>query len=210
MRWDVTAGLRLNETSESKTASDLTLPPFTPTQEYDAQTVSRNVARPTETVGVSYRMWAEAGNEAVLYADYRNAFKPAALDFGPDYQPAVLLPETAKMYEAGLRGAAVAGRLTFQAEVFGLDFSNLVVPTETGFLTNAAAERLKGGEFEARFNIRDDLLVAANYAYHDARFTQYLFFDADANSYVDVAGRQLPLSPRHLASAGILTRLNGA
>ena len=203
-RWDVTAGIRLNETSESKTSSDLTLPPFTPTQEYETQGASRDVVRPTETVGVSYRLWAEGGNEAVLYADYRNAFKPSALDFGPDYQPAVLLPETAKTYEAGLRGGAVDGRLTYQAEVFRLDFSNLVVPTDTGFLTNAAAEQLKGGEFEARFNIRDDLVVAANYAYHDARFTQYLFFDAGANSYVDVAGKQLPLSPRHLASAGIL------
>ena len=203
-RWDLTAGIRLNETYESKTSSDLTLPPFTPTQEYDAQTASRNEVRPTETLGASYRLWADDGNEAVLYADYRNAFKPAALDFGPDYQPAVLLPETAKMYEAGLRGAAVHGRLSYQAEVFRLDFSNLVVPTESGFLTNAASEELKGGEFEARFNITGDLLLAANYAYHDARFTQYLFFDAGANSYVDVAGKQLPLSPHHLASAGIL------
>ena len=52
--------------------------------------------------------------------------------------------------------------------------------------------------------ITGDLVVAANYAYHDARFTHYLLFDADANSNVDVAGKQLPLSPRHLASAGIL------
>ena len=203
-RWDLTAGIRLNETYESKTSSDLTLPPFTPTQEYDAQTASRNEVRPTETLGASYRLWADDGNEAVLYADYRNAFKPAALDFGPDYQPAVLLPETAKMYEAGLRGAAVHGRLSYQAEVFRLDFSNLVVPTESGFLTNAASEELKGGEFSARFNITGDLVLAANYAYHDARFTQYLFFDAAANTYVDVAGKQLPLSPRHLAAAGIL------
>jgi len=203
-RWDLTAGIRLNETYESKTSSDLTLPPFTPTQEYDAQTASRNEVRPTETLGASYRLWADDGNEALLYADYHNAFKPAALDFGPDYQPAVLLPETAKMYEAGLRGAAVHGRLSYQAEVFRLDFSNLVVPTESGFLTNAASEELKGGEFEARFNITGDLVLAANYAYHDVRFTQYLFFDAAANTYVDVAGKQLPLSPRHLAAAGIL------
>ena len=203
-RWDVVAGIRLNETYESKTSSDLTLPPFTPTEQYDAQDASRDVVRPTETVGVSYRLWAEGADQTVVYADYRNAFKPSALDFGPDYQPAVLLPETAKMYEVGLRGAAVDGRFSYQAELFRLDFSNLVVPTETGFLTNAASEQLQGGELEARFNIRDDLVIAANYAYHDAHFTQYLFFDADANSYVDVAGKQLPLSPRHLASAGIL------
>jgi iron complex outermembrane recepter protein len=202
-RWDVLAGIRLNQTNESKTSSDLTLPPFTPTEQYDAQTASRNQVRPTETIGASYRLWAEGGNQAVLYADWRNAFKPSALDFGPDYQPAVLLPETAKMYEAGLRGGLLNDRLTYQVEVFRLDFSNLVVPTETGFLTNAASEQLKGGELEARFNIREDLEIAANYAYHEARFTQYPFFDADANSYVDVAGKQLPLSPRLLAAAGI-------
>jgi outer membrane receptor protein involved in Fe transport len=203
-RWDLVAGVRLNETNESKTSSDLTLPPFTPTEQYDAQTASRNEVRPTATIGASYRLWGEGGNQAVLYADWRNAYKPSALDFGPDYQPAVLLPETAKMYEAGLRGAAVDGRLSYQAEVFRLDFSNLVVPTESGFLTNAAGEQLRGGELEARFNIRDDLVIAANYAYHDAHFTQYQFFDGDANAYVDVAGKQLPLSPRQLAAAGIL------
>jgi iron complex outermembrane recepter protein len=203
-RWDLTAGIRLNETNESKSTSDLTLPPFTPTEEYDAQNASRDVVRPTETLGVSYRLWAEGGNQAVLYADYRNAFKPAALDFGPDYQPAVLLPETAKMYEVGLRGGALDGRLSYQAEVFRLDFNNLVVPTDSGFLTNAASSQLKGGEFEARLKITDDLVAAANYAYHDAHFTQYLLFDGDTNAYVDVAGNQLPLSPRHLASAGIL------
>jgi len=203
-RWDLTAGIRLNETNESKSASDLTLPPFTPTEEYDAQNASRDVVRPTETVGVSYRLWAEGADQAVLYADWRNAFKPAALDFGPDYQPAVLLPETAKMYEVGLRGGAAQGRLTYQAELFRLDFSNLVVPTDAGFLTNAASSQLKGGEIEARFALTDDLVVAANYAYHDANFTQYPFFDGDTGAYVDVAGKQLPLSPRHLASAGIL------
>jgi iron complex outermembrane recepter protein len=203
-RWSFTVGLRLNETHESKSTSDLTLPPFTPTEEYAAQTASRDIVRLTETLGVSYRLWGERGNQMVLYADYRNAFKPAALDFGPDYQPAVLLPETAKMYEAGLRGAAMDGRLSYQAEAFRLDFSNLVVPTDSGFLTNAAASQLRGGELEARFALTDDLVLAANYAYHDAHFTDYLLFDGDSNTHVDVAGKQLPLSPRHLASAGVL------
>ncbi len=203
-RWDMTAGMRLNETWESKTASDLTLPPFTPTEQYDAQSASRNVVRPTETLGLSYRLWAQGRDQAVLYTDWRNAFKPAALDFGPDYQPAVLLPETARMYELGARGAAADGRFSYQAELFRLDFSNLVVATETGSLTNAASSQLRGGELEARFDIADDLVIAANYAYHDAHFTQYLFFDAGTSTYVDVAGKQLPLSPRHLASGGLL------
>ena len=47
-----------------------------------------------------------------------------------------------------------------------------------------------------------DLALAANASYHDAHFTQYLFFDGVSS--VDVAGRQLPLSPHVLASAGLL------
>jgi iron complex outermembrane recepter protein len=203
-RWDVIAGVRLNETRERKFSSDLTLPPFTDTEQYAAQEASRNVIRATETVGVSYRAWTRDQDEVVLYADYRNAFKPSALDFGPDYQPDVLRPETARSYEAGLKGATAGGRLTYQMEAFRLDFHNLVVPTDTGFLTNAAASQLQGAELEARYGITSDLVLAGNYAYHDAHFTQYLFFDGNSGSYVDVAGRQLPLSPRHLASAGIL------
>jgi iron complex outermembrane receptor protein len=203
-RWDLIVGVRLNETNEDKLASDLTLPPFTATGQYAALSASRNVTRLTETVGVSYRAWSKGKDELVMYADFRNAFKPAALDFGPDFQPAVLLPETARSYEAGLKGVAADGRLIWQAEAFRLDFSNLVVSTESGFLTNAAGERLQGVELESRYAIGKDLAVAADYSYHDAHFTQYQFFDIESGSYVDVAGRELPLSPRQLAAAGIL------
>ena len=203
-RWDLLIGVRLNETREDKLASDLTRPPFTPTTQYDAQGANRRITRPTETAGVSYRAWAEGKDELIAYADFRNAFKPAALDFGPDYQPAVLLPETAKSYEAGLKGVAADGRLTWQLEAFRMDFANLVVPTDSGSLTNAAGERLDGFELEGRYNVSGDLAIAANYSWHDAHFTHYQFFDDSAGAFVDVAGRNLPLSPRQLAAAGLL------
>ena len=199
-RWDLLLGVRLNEADEDKLSSDFTTPP----PAFDQQSDSRNVTRPTETAGISYRAFSDGKDELVLYADFRNAFKPSALDFGPDYQPAVLLPETAKSYEFGVKGVAADGRLTWQAEAFRLDFTNLVVATESGFLTNAAGERLDGFELESRYSVASDLTVAANYAYHDARFTQYQFFDGDSGSYVNVAGNELPLSPKHLASAGVL------
>ncbi|HYL00433.1 MAG TPA: TonB-dependent receptor [Steroidobacteraceae bacterium] len=203
-RWDLLVGVRLNETREHKLSSDLTLPPFTPTPAYDVQGARRNITRPTETAGVSYRAWREGSDELIVYADFRNAFKPSALDFGPDYQPAVLLPETARSYEAGLKGVAADGRLTWQAQAFRVDFSNLVVATESGSLTNAAGERLQGAELESRYALTRDLTLAANYSYHDAHFTRYQFFDANAGAYVDVAGNELPLSPRQLAAAGVL------
>jgi iron complex outermembrane receptor protein len=197
-KWDLIAGVRLNEAHEHKESSDLNLtaPPI------DSETASKTVIRPTETVGVSYRLWAEGRDEFVAYADYRKAFKPAAIDFGPDFTPNLLSPETANSYEAGFKGAAAGGLLTYQAELFWLDFNNLVVATSSGALANAAGERLKGIEGEIRFEFTRDLVLAANASYHDARFIRYLFFDGNAD--VDVGGRQLTLSPHVLASTGLL------
>jgi iron complex outermembrane receptor protein len=199
-RWDVIAGLRLNETYEHKISSDFTLPPPLLLSEV----ASRTVIRPSETIGASYRAWSQGADELIAYADFRSAFKPSALDFGPDYTPDVLLPETALSYEAGLKSALDEGRLTLQAELFRLDFKNLVVPTPSGALANAAGERLQGVELEGRFQATSDLAIAASFAYHDARFTQYLFVDPDTGVGVDVAGNELPLSPQILASAGLL------
>jgi iron complex outermembrane recepter protein len=198
--WDVIAGVRLNEAHEHKSSSDLDLTVSPP--QLSAETVSKTIIRPTETLGASYRLWADGRDELIAYADFRNAFKPSAIDFGPDYRPELLRPETAKSYEAGLKGAAAGGRLTYQAELFLLDFKNLVVATAAGALANAGGERLKGVEAETRFALTPDLALAANASYHDTRFTEYLIFDGDAS--VDLAGRQLSLSPRVLASMGLL------
>ena len=78
----------------------------------------------------------------MVYADYRNAFKPAAIDFGPDYTPDLLRPEEAQSYEVGLKGSADDARVSYQAEVFRLNFTNLVVATSSGALANAAGESL--------------------------------------------------------------------
>jgi iron complex outermembrane recepter protein len=197
-RWDVLGGLRLNEAYEQKSSSDFTLPPPT----LLAESVSKTMIRPSETIGASYKIWAEGKDEAIAYADFRNAFKPSAIDFGPDYTPDLLSPETAQSYEAGLKGAVADGRLTYQAELFLMNFNNLVVATSTGALVNAAAEKLKGVEIETRYQVTPDLALAANGSYHDAYFAKYNFFDG--NSTVNVAGRQLPLSPHVLAAAGLL------
>ncbi|HXA35317.1 MAG TPA: TonB-dependent receptor [Steroidobacteraceae bacterium] len=197
-RWDVLVGVRVNQAYEHKTSSDLVFPP----PQLASGDVSKTMIRATETLGVSYRALADGKDEAVLYADVRNAFKPAAIDFGPDYTPDLLSPETTLSYEIGAKGAAEDGRLTYQAELFQLDFHNLVVRTDTGALANAAGERLRGVEAEARYQLTADLAFAGSASYHDATFTKYLFFDGVSN--VDVAGRQLTLSPHVLASAGVL------
>lgn len=197
-KWDLMAGVRLNEAYEHKNSSDLdlTAPPI------DAETDHRTDVRPTVTLGASYRLWADGKDQLVAYADFRDAFKPAAIDFGPDFTPDILKPETAKSYEGGLKGAAAGGLFSYQLELFWLDFKDLVVATDSGALANAAGERLKGIEAETRFQLTHDLAFMASASYHDARFSQYLFFDGTDN--VNVGGRQLTLSPHVLAAAGLL------
>jgi iron complex outermembrane receptor protein len=198
MRWDVTAGLRLNEAQERKTTSDLILPPPQLAQD----SVSRTTVRPSQTIGVSYRLWAAGKDEFVVYADFRNAFKPPANDFGPDYRPKLLSPETAQSYEGGLKGASGDGRFTYQAELFLLDFTNLVVATSTGALANAGSERMKGIEAEIRYQAVPDLSFVGSASYHDARYRDYLFIDGAAS--VQLGGNLRPLSPHVLAGTGLL------
>jgi iron complex outermembrane receptor protein len=195
--WDVLAGVRVNETYEHKFSTDVIASPA----QSLAQSSTRNLVRASGTVGVSYRAWSDGTDEAVLYADYRNAFKPAAIDFGPDYTPDILSPEMAQSYEVGLKGTLVQNRLSYQAALFLEDFQNLVVATPSGALANAGSEQLEGSEIDAQFALTDSLSLAGSFAYHDARFGQYEFFDG--TSMTNVAGKQLPLSPRVLASAGI-------
>ncbi|MBS0395609.1 MAG: TonB-dependent receptor, partial [Proteobacteria bacterium] len=197
-RWDLVAGVRLNETYERKASSDLSFPP----PDLLAAEVSKTVVRPSETVGASYRAWQQGSDRLVVFADYRNAFKPAAIDFGPDYTPDLLSPETAQSWEAGLKGTLLQGRLSYQAEAFLLDFRNLVVATESGALANAGGERLKGVELESRLLVTPGLELLASAAYHDARFSSYVVYDGETPA--NVAGRQLVLSPHVLASAGLL------
>jgi len=196
--WDVIGGIRLNEAYEHKDSSDLTLPP----PDLASESVSKTIVKLSETLGASYRFWHQGPESASVYGDVRSAFKPSAIDFGPDYTPALLEPETALSYELGLKGVTLGGRLDYQAELFLMNFSNLVVATSSGALANAAGEKLKGMELEGRWHVTSDFDVVGSASYHDTRYTSYAFFDG--SNTVNVAGNQLPLSPHVVAAAGFL------
>lgn len=202
-RWDITGGVRMNQTREHLVS-----------QHVDGFDAGNNLAadntgsnnKLTETVGASYRAWQQGADEAVVFASYRNAFKPAAIDFGPDYTPDILLPETAQSWEAGMRGALLGGRLDYEAGLFLLDFKNLVVATTDSLgnpvRQNAGGERLKGAEFEARYRLSRDLSAAVSASYHDARFTDYTAAEGGIN--VVANGNTLPMSPHVLAGLGVM------
>lgn len=202
-RWAFQAGIRLNETNERKFSSHSDLHDST----IDAAASARKqVILPSGMIGLSYRAWQSGADETTLFADYRNTLKPAAIDFGPDYTPRILNPETGQCYEAGIKGALFDRRLSYATSLFLMNFQNLVLRTTDNngrpVLENGGGERLKGGEIEAGYRLSDDLTVKGAFSYHDARFTNGIATEGGSN--VDLAGKQLTLSPHVLAALGLL------
>jgi hypothetical protein len=46
-------------------------------------------------------VWQDGADKLVVFADYRNTYKPAAVDLGPEAEGEILEPETANSREFG-------------------------------------------------------------------------------------------------------------
>jgi iron complex outermembrane receptor protein len=157
---------------------------------------------------VSYLAWEGGESSVWVYGDYRNTFKPAALDFGPDVNGVILKPETSQSYELGLKGRQMGGRFDWEVSLFQMDFSNLVVgqidpATGNPELINAGKERFKGVELEADYRLAGDLRLQGTYSYHDAKYTDFLAL-SDDGVLEQLAGNRLPLSAHDLGSLGFI------
>jgi iron complex outermembrane recepter protein len=191
-RLNVDVGARLNHTSESRAT--------------DEAANHRTTTRGSGALGVDWQLWRRGSDVMALFADYRDTFKPAAVDFGPDSGPDILKPETAVSYEAGTKGRFFGGRLSWQLSAFHMDFENLVVaitgPNGLPALQNAGKERFMGIEYENDFALRPDSRIEFGYSYHDARFRDFVQeFDGVPTQ---LAGHRLEMSPLHLLGAGFL------
>ncbi|MDE8342558.1 MAG: TonB-dependent receptor [Acidocella sp.] len=196
---DLVAGLRMNETDERQSSRHV--------DGFDTASnlygnASQTVARPSGMAGIDYKLWPKIA----LYADYRNSFKPAAIDYGPDFTPSVLAPESADTFELGLKGSTLGGTIEFDIDAFRMNFQNLVVQTTDAsgnpLLQNAGSQLLQGVEASVETHIRPDLMLALNSSYHDAHFLHY---DAtEGGAVVNAAGKALPLAPDWLGSAGLI------
>ncbi|MGE5233922.1 MAG: TonB-dependent receptor [Acidobacteriota bacterium] len=205
--WDATPrlkvelGARLNHTREEREAinhplasGDEPLPPL-----HESKTVTRGGA----IAGLSFLAWSNATDSLWLYADYRNTYKPAATDFGPEIE-GILRPETGQSWEGGVKGNLDRGRFVWGVSAFTMDFQNVVVPADLAGLpgsVNAHEQRLRGAEAEAALRLRPDLRWQLSYAYHDARFRDFVqVFDGEPQQ---LAGNRVEMSARHLAASAL-------
>lgn len=175
----------------------------------DARDV-RDVLRLSGSAAAAFTVWEQGGDRVRLFADYKNSFKPAAVDFNlqegaSEAGRGILAPETAQSVEGGLKARLAHGRLSLEASAFLMDFHDLVVSQVVAglpALRNVGAERFKGVEVSAVGRVAADLYARGSYAWHDARFRDFLTeFDGVPTQ---LAGKRLEMSAHHLA-AGALT-----
>lgn len=155
-------------------------------------------------VGVNYRAW-EAGLDRIsLFADVRDTFKPAAIDFGPEAEVNPLKPETARSGQFGVRGSLWRRRFDFEVSAFRMDFKNLVVSTVVDgnpALVNAGTERFDGVELEIGCELAAHWRGSMTGAWHDAKFRDYVqSFDGVPTQ---LSGKRLEMSPKQLGSVGL-------
>lgn len=198
-------GARLNHTVEKRDAGEeeLDAPPGDEGEEEGGED-DRTTTKGSGVIGVNWLAWTSGDKGLWLFADYRDTFKPAALDFGPEAEPDILKPETAKSWEVGVKNRH--GRsFEWELTAFQMDFENLVVAQAVNglpALVNAGSERFKGYELDTQGRVRPDLWWRATYAWHDPKFRDFVQdFDGVPTQ---LRGNQLEMSPKKQGSAGLV------
>ncbi|HET7174506.1 MAG TPA: TonB-dependent receptor [Gammaproteobacteria bacterium] len=198
-RWDFNLGLQLNHDIEEVDAQDF--PAGAPAAQGGDR---RDDTRFSGMAALGYTLWQQDADDAVLYGNYRNTFKPAAQTFDPGYSPSILAPETAQQYEVGAKGHLLQGAFDWEADLFLTNMSNTVISTDVGGLpgvANGGQNRFQGLELEADWRIADDWRWQTAYSYHDAHYRS--FINITPGGLVQDAGNRLEVSPHHLFATGL-------
>jgi len=198
LRFD--GGVRLNVTHENRKDAD-------PGEGTSSEFPQTNV-RASGSVGAIFTVWQQNQDSLNLYVNYRDTFKPAAIDFGigeseggGEGESTILDPETSRSVEGGIKSRLWNRRLELEASEFLMDFTNLVMAAPDGGLMNGGKERFKGFEAGGSLFLPHDVIARAGYSYHDAKFVDLLFDFGDGPT--QLAGKRLEMSANHLASASL-------
>ena len=170
----------------------------------------RDDTRLSGGLGATFTPWQHGHDLLAVFANWKNTFKPAAIDFNLAEDPAaegesgILKPESSNSYELGVKAELFDRALRLEAAGFLMDFENLVISQSIGglpALANAGSSRLKGVEFSAAWQVTPHLFARGSYSYHDARFRDYLTeFDGEPTQ---LAGKRLEMSPHDLAALAL-------
>ena len=198
-RLRIDAGVRLNVTREHQEVID------GGAGTSDQQT--RSDVRLGASVGAIVTAWQRNQDSFSFYANYRDTFKPAAIDFGIGESGGgdlILKPETSRSIEGGIKGRFFDRRMEVEASGFLMNFENLVTATSVGgvpALINSGKERFQGFESELSLFLRNNVIARANYSFHDARFTD--FVQDFGGVPTQLGGKRIEMSARNLVALGM-------
>jgi outer membrane receptor protein involved in Fe transport len=200
----VEVGLRVNRTGEERSEG------AAEAEAAGGDEGKRDELRPAGAVGVTWTPWQQDSSFLRVFANWKNTFKPAAIDFNLAEDPTrevesgILEPETSNSFEGGLKSELLGRALRLEVAGFWMDFKNLVISQAAAglpSLANAGTSRLKGVEASATWRVTPRLTARSSWSYHDARFRDYLTeFDGVPTQ---LAGKRLEMSPRDLAALAL-------
>ncbi len=199
--WRIDAGLRLNRTEEERGEGDVA------EEAAGGDEAKREDTRLSGGVGLTWTPWRHDDRLLSLFVNWKNTFKPAAIDFNFAEQgggEGILKPESTNSYEAGLKTELLGKALRLELAGFLMDFENLVIAQAIGglpSLTNAGNSRLKGVELSAVWQAAPHVFARGSYSYHDARFRDYLTeFDGVPTQ---LAGKRIEMSAHNMGALAL-------
>jgi iron complex outermembrane receptor protein len=193
-------GARLNRMEETRRTSNRDLASGALTQGSDVRSLWHGAG----SAAATWKAWESGRDLLNFFVSYRNAFKPAAMDFGLDSQANVLNPETSQSYEAGAKSRWLEDRVSLNVSGFQMDSRNLLVPVTVGGLpafANGGTIRSRGLEVEATAKLLDALSLRGAYSLHDIRFRDYV--QDFGGTPTQLAGNRFEMAPRDSAAAGL-------
>ena len=204
------AGLRWNNTHESRTETRITLR----TGAAAATDAQQDVNRFSGSLGAQWKAFKSPGsglNSLTLHASLGNTFQPTQIDFNPNPEPkadggGLLRPETQRSLVAGVRAEAMNGMAEVELEGFMVDFDNQPVrgtnAAGVAVLLSGGKQRYKGIDIEGTLRPAPDWSLKASATWSAARYRDFLT-DVDG-AMTQLAGKRQVLTPAFRAAAGLI------
>jgi iron complex outermembrane receptor protein len=196
-----TVGMRYSSNDQSFSYVESGSPLFTASPPCAPCAGSSSDSAKTYLITITYKPTSEMS----AYVRAASAYRPGGPNLVNGLQiaqgaPPTFGPDKLWNYEAGLKGAMWNQRITYTADVYHMDWTNiqLNVTDQLGatFLANASSAKSDGVEASIQFAPVDGLTVRLSGAYTDAKLT------SDVPAPTNAAkGTPLPFAPKTAAAA---------
>ena len=143
----------------------------------------------------------DLSENVMTYFTYSEGFRPGGLNvrlFAPTI-PATYASDSVKNYEIGAKTTWLDNRITANAAIYRIDWSDVQLADFSGgpanFTTNAGKARIDGGELEVNASLLEGLMLGANFGYADTEFKNAVI-SSFTGAQLTSAGEPLPFAPK--------------